>query len=189
MENPQINPVNPQMPAEKSQAGTNLAIVILVLVIVVVGIKLLMSGTPANAPAAIDVVTSTESVAVTEEENALPNRETNAGESASVISTIMPGKGQVVFSVSAGKTVFVREIFVHNPYKIGREAWVQVYDGYKKVFVGNPTEIFTVSLATIAYDMVRVGFVDAATNMPDETVKNMPIVVSAQEKTMVQIDL
>ena len=37
-------------PEEKSQAGTNLAIVVLVLVIVVVGVKLLMSGAPAGAP-------------------------------------------------------------------------------------------------------------------------------------------
>lgn len=189
MENPQINPVNPQMPAEKSQAGTNLAIVILVLVIIMVGVKLLMSGTPVKAPVGEEAVTNTESVAVTEKENISANTETNAGESASVISAILPGKGQVVFSVSSGKAVFVREIFVHNPYKEGAEAWVQVYDGYKLVPAGKATEIFTVSLATISYDMVKVGFIEAATNAPDETVKNMSVAVSAQEKTTVQIDL
>lgn len=189
MENPQINPINPQMPAEKSQAGTNLAIVILVLVIIVVGVKLLMSGTPVNAPVQEEVATNTENVVPFEEQNRSANTETNANESASVISAILPGKGQVVFSVSSEKAVFVREISVHNPFKIGREAWVQVYDGYKEVPAGNPIEIFTVSLATITYDMVRVGFVDAAANAPDEIVKNMTVAVSAQEKTTVQIDL
>lgn len=189
MENPQINPIQPQMPAEKSQAGMNLAIVILVLVIIVVGVKLLVSGTPVQAPANEEVATNTEGVAAPKEENASANAETNGGRSASVISALLTGKGQAVFSVSSGKAVFVREISVHNPYKAGAEAWVPVYDGYKSVSAGEATEIFTVSLAAITYDMVRVGFIDAATNVPDETVKNMSVAVSAQEKTTVRIDL
>jgi len=186
MENSQINPMNPQMPpvpeAEKSQAGTNLAIVILVLVIVVVGVKLLMSGTSANVPVSEEGATGAESVATT-------TAETVVSETTSPMPEAMPGKGQVVFSIVSPKAIFVREILVHNPYKIGAEAWVRVYDGYKSVSAGSPTEIFTVSLATIMYDMVKVGFIDAASALPDETIKNMTVAVSGQEKTMVQIDL
>ena len=133
-------------PEEKSQAGTNLAIVILVLVIVVVGVKLLMSSTPVGAPGteAIATSTATEVEATTsaptmhaEGEDASGTSEAASAEQGamSAVSASPVGSGQVAFSVSSPVAVTVREIFVHNPYheSDASEGWIQIYDGYKAV--------------------------------------------------------
>lgn len=185
--------------AEKSQAGTNLVIVILVLVIVVAGVKLLMSSNSAQAPGetgavATSTASSTTGAAVPSKEVTLTAEGTAKSATpteATGIATAPIGKGEVAFSVLAKDAVAVRAIFVHNPARVseGDAAWIQVYDGYKAVPAGQSTLVFTVSLAAMQYDKVKVRTLNVATGIPDETVKMMPVTVSAAEKSLVTIEL
>ncbi len=193
---------------DKGQAGTNLAIVILVLVIVVVGVKLLMSSSTAGMPAAEEAVsTSTEAAEEATSTGAdvldtMPPA--GAGPAEEAVSPSMPeapaqgtavpaavGKGEVSFSVSSPTAVTVREIFVHNPYRVAdaNGGWIQVYDGYKPVQAGSVTNIFTVSLAAIAYDEVKVRTLSNDTGIPNESIKMMPIDVVAGGKKDILIAL
>ena len=191
-----MNQGGPQNDAEKSQAGTNLVIVILVLVIVVAGVKLLMSSNSAIAPESETAATSTtmatgtkpvvatEEVVVTPVETVVTKVEPTG--------VMMPvGKGEVAFSVLSKDAVAVRAIFVHNPYRrsAGDAAWVQIYDGYKVVPAGQATLVYAVSLAAIQYDKVKVRTLNVATGIPDEVVKQMPITVTANEKSLVTIEI
>ncbi len=181
----------PQTDAEKSQAGTNLVIIILVLVIVVAGVKLLISSNSAIAPASETTATSTASVVDAVDAAApIANEASSATEGAAEV-TMPIGKGEVAFSVLAKEAVVVRAIFVYNPARAseGDVAWIQVYDGYKAVPAGQSTLVFTVSLAAMQYDEVRVRTLNVATGIPDEVVKAMPIAVSATEKSLVTIEL
>lgn len=199
MENPQINPLphEPQMPhAEKSQAGTNLAIVVLILVIVVVGVKLFMSSAPKEAPVLGVEATSAEATSTAAQTPAEPIAEGESDASAKqeapvVAPVISEGTGEVVLSVVSPRAVVVREIYMHNPYRVGdvdRE-WVQVYDGYKSVASGATVEIFKVSLAPLAYDKVRVRALSVATGAPEETVQDMAVTVTAKTSTPITISL
>lgn len=195
--------------AEKSQAGTNLVIVILVLVIVVAGVKLLLSSNSAVAPtaetgteeASAEMATTTEGfmtepVAETAEESmqaessvtAMPKPAMPSGETG---AAMVPGKGEVAFSVLTKDAVAVRAIYVHNPARAseGDAAWIQVYDGYRAVPAGQATLIFTVSLSAMQYDQVKVRTLNVSTGVPDEAVKQMPVTVSAGEKSLVTIEL
>ncbi len=201
MENHQINPMphESQVPqAEKSQAGTNLAIVVLVLVIVVVGVKLFMSSASVEAPTVNVEATSTEATSTAANMPAESvsvgeiNKGAPAGQEASVVVTLMSeGAGEVVLSVSSPRAVVVREIYMHNPYRASDadRAWVQVYDGYKSVAAGATVEIFKVSLAPLAYDKVRVRALSVATGAPEETVKDMIVTVTAKTSVPVLISL
>ncbi len=188
-------PHQPQMPqAEKSQAGTNLAIVILVLVIVVVGVKLLMFGTPAQAPSGgLEATSTTTSTATSSPaEPVSTGSPTQQEQSASVVKAFMPeGAGEAVFSVSSAKAIVVREIFVHNPYRVGDadKEWLQVYDGYKSIPAGQTVTVFTVSLASLTYDRVRVRTLSAITGAADEIVKDMAVTVVAKTTTPITIEL
>ncbi len=189
----------PHGDAEKSQAGTNLVIVILVLVIVVAGVKLLMSSDTAIAP---------ESETVAEE--AMPEADVSEADDkeaeadgvavempkpvmpAEVAMPAMPaGKGEVAFSVLSKDAVAVRAIYVRNPARAseGEAAWIQVYDGYRAVPAGQSTLVFTVSLSAMTYDEVRVRTLNVSTGIPDEAVKMMPVAVTAGEKALVTIEL
>ena len=190
----------PHSDAEKSQAGTNLVIVILVLVIVVAGVKLLMSSDEAIAPTEDTVaeVTSTSTAAAVADADAempvapaavLPKPAMPTGE---VTAPVIPmGKGEAAFSVLSKDAVAVRAIYVHNPARAseGDAAWVQVYDGYRAVPAGQSTLVFTVSLSAMTYDQVKVRTINVSTGIPDEVVKMMPVAVSAGEKTLVTIEL
>ena len=182
MENTQFNigpaghPPGSEPQGEKSQAGTNLAIVVLVLVIVVVGVKLLMSGTPTLAPGTAEVATSTET-----------KGEMSHEESASMVESVMSeGKGDVMFVVSSSSGVIVREISVYNPFK---DSWVLVYDGYKSVGAGQAVEIFKASLAPLTYDRVKVRTLSADTGASNEVVKEMPVTVIEKKTASVTIEL
>lgn len=199
MENPQINPLphEPQMPhAEKSQAGTNLAIVILVLVIVVVGVKLFMSSAPVEAPITDAEATSTEAASgvadTVAESTSTGEISMPAQQEASVITAVIPeGRGEAVFSVSSPRAIAVREMYVHNPYRAGdgdRE-WVRVYDGYKLIAAGETVEVFTASLASLTYDKIRIRAISMETGAPEETVKDMAITVMAKTSTPIAISL
>ncbi len=187
---------------EKGQAGTNLAIVILVLVIVVVGVKLLMSSSPAGTPGAEEAVatstevmeatsTATDAAGIMPPAGAGPAEDVVAAPAMTGEVTAAPvamGKGEVSFSVSSPAAVTVREIFVHNPYRAtdANGGWIQVYDGYKPVAAGTTANVFTVSLAAIGYDQVKVRTLSSDTGIPNEVVKTMPIdVVSGQKKDIV----
>ncbi len=183
--------------AEKSQAGTNLVIVLLVLVIVVAGVKLLMSSDSAIAPTGdMAEATSTETAATTtamaaEPETpaaAMPKPAMPAAETASPMPA---GKGEVAFSVLSKDAVAVREIYVHNPSRAseGEAAWIQVYDGYRAVPAGQSTLVFTVSLSAMQYDEVKVRTLNVSTGVPDETVKQMPVTVVANEKSLVTVEI
>ncbi len=190
----------PQNDAEKSQAGTNLVIVILVLVIVVAGVKLLMSSNSAIAPeseTATEEATSTvadaEELGV-EESGVMPVIEEDVMPEVVVgsVTTPMPaGKGEVAFSVLAKDAVAVRAIYVHNPARAseGDAAWIQVYDGYRAVPAGQSTLVFTVSLSAMQYDEVRVRTLNVSSGIPDEVVKMMPITVMANEKSLITIEI
>lgn len=189
---------NPRTDAEKSQAGTNLVIVILVLVIVVAGVKLLMSSNSAQAPAGETAAEATadgalRSTASTTEASVLVTEGSASIEKTVVTgASVLPmGKGEVAFSVLAKDAVAVRGIFVHNPARVseGDAAWIQVYDGYKAVPAGQSTLVFTVSLAAMQYDEVKVRTLNVATGIPDEITKMMSITVSATEKSLVTIEL
>ena len=179
----------PQNDAEKSQAGTNLVIVILVLIIVVAGVKLLMSSKSVIAPAQDTAAeaTSTET-SVAEIETEIP---TGIDINPATTTVLPVGKGEVAFSVLAKDAVAVRAIYVHNLARVaeGDAAWIQVYDGYKAVPAGQSTLVFTVSLSAIQYDEVRVRTLNVATGIPDEVVKMMPITVTANENSLVTIEL
>lgn len=185
----------PHTDAEKSQAGTNLVIVILVLVIVVAGVKLLMSSNSAIAPEnemAVEEATSTEmtTTEVTVSPEALEVSE--MAKPMSEVTAVMPtGKGEVAFSVLSKDAVAVREIYLHNPFRAneGDAAWIQIYDGYRAVPAGQSTLIFTVSLLAMQYDEVRVRTLNVSTGIPDEVVKLMPVMVTANEKSLVTIEL
>ena len=188
---------------EKGQAGTNLAIVILVLVIVVVGVKLLMSSSPAGVPAEGEAAaTSTEEVAGAEADAAdiMPPAGAGPAEDAAEAPAVpaqgaaVPaavGKGEVSFSVSSSAAVTVREIYVHNPYRVSdaNGGWIQVYDGYKPVAAGSTANIFTVSLAAIAYDQVKVRTLSSDTGIPNEVVKTISVDVAAGTRKDVVIPL
>lgn len=191
----------PQNDAEKSQAGTNLVIVILVLVIVVAGVKLLMSSDSAMAPS-VDVTaeaTSTEQATTTED--AMNPAEMPDAPVAEMPNPMMPvaemgammpaGKGEAAFSVLSKDAVAVRALFVHNPARAseGDAAWIQVYDGYRAVPAGQSTLVFTVSLSAMQYDEVKVRTLNVSTGIPDEVVKSMLVTVTASEKTLVTIEL
>ena len=190
----------PHSDAEKSQAGTNLVIVILVLVIVVAGVKLLMSSDEAIAPTEDTVaeVTSTSTAAAVADADeempvapaaVLPKPTMPTGE---VTAPVMPmGKGEAAFSVLSKDAVAVRAIYVHNPARAseGDAAWIQVYDGYRAVPAGQSTLVFTVSLSAMTYDEVKVRTLNVSTGIPDEVGKMMPVAVSAGEKTLVTIEL
>lgn len=185
--------------AEKSQAGTNLVIVILVLVIVVAGVKLLMSSDTAIAPTGDTAsdATSTEIATTTAAgtESAAPVAEAPVKPATPVVEAskpVMPaGKGEVAFSVLSKDAVAVREIYVHNPSRAseGDAAWIQVYDGYRAVPAGQSTLVFTVSLSAMQYDEVKVRTLNVSTGIPDEVVKQMPVAVTANEKSLVTIEL
>ncbi len=189
----------PHSDAEKSQAGTNLVIVILVLVIVVAGVKLLMSSDEAIAPTEDTVAEATSTATAVAEVDGeempvelavvMPKPAMPTGE---VVAPVMPmGKGQAAFSVLSKDAVAVRAIYVHNPARAseGDAAWVQVYDGYRAVPAGQSTLVFTVSLSAMTYDQVKVRTLNVSTGVPDEVVKMMPVTVSAGEKTLVTIEL
>lgn len=188
----QGNPQNPQTDAEKSQAGTNLVIVILVLVIVVAGVKLLMSSDSAIAPSGETTTEATSTAAINETTETGTKTTTSAVEGMVQPAVTAPmGKGEVAFSVLSKEPVVVRAIFVHNPARAseGDVAWIQVYDGYKEVPAGQSTLVFTVSLAAMQYDEVRVRTLNVATGIPDEVTKQMPITVSGADKELVIIEL
>jgi hypothetical protein len=71
----------------------------------------------------------------------------------------------------------------------GDTAWIQVYDGYRAVPAGQSTLIFTVSLSAMRYDEVRVRTLNVSTGIPDEVVKMMPVMVTANEKSLITIEL
>ena len=187
--------------AEKSQAGTNLVIVLLVLVIVVAGVKLLMSSDEAIAPTeetVAEVVSTSTATAVAEvdaeEMSVVPAvvMPKPAMPTGAVVAPVMPmGKGEAAFSVLSKDAVAVRAIYVHNPARAseGDAAWVQVYDGYRAVPAGQSTLVFTVSLSAMTYDQVKVRTLNVSTGIHDEVVKMMPVTVSAGEKTLVTIEL
>ena len=188
----------PQNDAEKSQAGTNLVIVILVLVIVVAGVKLLMSSNSAIAPeseTAVEATSTTINEEAMEEAGALSVSTAKGVISETAVESsvaMMPaGKGEVAFSVLSKEAVAVRAIYVHNPARAseGDAAWIQVYDGYRAVPAGQSTLIFTVPLLAITYDEVRVRTLNVSTGIPDEVVKQMPVTVTANEKSLVTIEL
>ena len=181
---------------EKSQAGTNLAIVILVLVIVVVGVKLLMSSSPAGVPGTEEVATSTATEAAASDMAATPAADASGMMPEKKVEVLaMPavsaGSGQVAFSVSSPAAVTVREIFVRNPYRISdaSQGWIQIYDGYKAVAAGSVTPVYSVSLAALGYDRVRVRTLSVDAGTPAETEKDMMISVMAGQKQEVTIAL
>lgn len=180
-------------PEQNGQAGTNLAIVILVLVIVVVGVKLLMSSSPAGVPAeeevAAETATSTDSEAgnmmpVAPEEGMEPAEEMEVTENVPAMPSTAVGKGMVTFSISSPKAVNVLGIFVRNPWRTEEESggWIKVYEGYKAVPAEGAVEVYTVSLAAITYDKVKVRTISAETGEPMEAEQDMQIEVRSGEK-------
>mgnify|MGYP001559066383 FL=1 len=183
---------NPDTDSEKSQAGTNLVIVILVLVIVVAGVKLLMSSNSAQAPAGETTAEATSTASTTEIAVPVKDDLVSVENIVTTNAPVMPiGTGEVAFSVLAKDAVAVRGIFVHNPARAseGDAAWIQVYDGYKAVPAGQSTLIFTVSLAAMQYDEVKVRTLNVATGIPDEITKMMLVTVSANKKSLITIEL
>lgn len=180
-------------PEQNGQAGTNLAIVILVLVIVVVGVKLLMSSSPAGVPAEEDVAsetaTSTEDsgeiasdmMPILPEEGVEPVKEM-------VVTPVAPvagvGKGMVAFSVSSNQAVNVLGISVRNPWRTAEESggWIKIYEGYKAIPANGAAEVYTVSLAAITYDKVRVRTISEETGETAEAEQDMQIEVKSGEK-------
>lgn len=189
----------PQSDAEKSQAGTNLVIVILVLVIVVAGVKLLMSSDTAIAPESETAAEETmPETGVSEADDAESGAEGTAVEMPKpvmpvegVVSEMPAGKGEVAFSVLSKDAIAVRAIYVHNPARAseGDTAWIQVYDGYRAVPAGQSTLVFTVPLSAMTYDQVKIRTLNVSTGIPDEVIKMMPVAVSAGEKALVTIEL
>ncbi|MDO8582458.1 MAG: hypothetical protein Q7R63_00480 [bacterium] len=190
-----MNQGGPHSDAEKSQAGTNLVIVLLVLVIVVAGVKLLMSSDEAIAPTEDTVAEATSTAtAVAEADTEMPAvvMPKPAMPTGEVVSPVMlMGKGMAAFSVLSKDAVAVRAIYVHNPFRAseGDAAWVQIYDGYRAVPAGQSTLVFTVSLSAMTYDQVKVRTLNVSTGIPNEVVKMMPVAVSAGEKTLVTIEI
>lgn len=179
-------------PEQNGQAGTNLAIVILVLVIVVVGVKLLMSSSSAGVPAedevAAETATSTDGdgggmMPVAPEGGREPAEEMVVTENPSVPAAAV-GKGMVTFSVSSPKAVNVLGIFVRNPWRMKEESggWIKIYEGYKAVPAEGAVEVYTVSLAAITYDKVKVRTISGETGEPMETEQDMQVEVRAGEK-------
>ena len=185
----------PHTDAEKSQAGTNLVIVILVLVIVVAGVKLLMSSDSAIAPESDTTAEATSTVAEEDGVETVTAPVVSGTVPEMVVESpavIMPaGKGEVAFSVLSKDAVAVRAIYVHNPARAseGDAAWIQVYDGYRAVPAGQSTLVFSVSLSAMTYDQIKVRTLNVSTGIPDEVVKQMPVAVTANEKTLVTIEL
>lgn len=181
-------------PEQNGQAGTNLAIVILVLVIVVVGVKLLMSSSPAGVTAeeevAAETATSTDDgvgsmMPVIPEDGAEPAKEIVVTESAAIVpTTAAVGKGMVAFSVSSKQAVNVLGISVRNPWRTSEESggWIKIYEGYKAVPVNGAAEVYTVSLAAITYDKVKVRTISVETGETAEVEQNMQIEVKSGEK-------
>lgn len=176
------------MEPDKSQAGTNLVIVILVIIIVAVGVKLLMS-TPVEAPAAAGENSATSTAGAPPAETNKEAEFASGSANGAASSLLAIGTGEVAFEIASPDAVIVREIFVHNPYRIGdpEHEWVQVYDGYRSVPAGVSTPVFTVSLATLSYDKVRVRVLSAEDGAPREVVKDMRIDVVPGGKTAAQI--
>lgn len=176
---PQSNQMQPQ--GEKSSAGANLAIVVLIIVIVAVGVKLLMSSSPAAAPAGENI---------TPAETAPQSENMDKDQGASVVETMAGAmvneKGEAVFSVSSPVGVVVREVSIHNPFK---DSWVLIYDGYKFVGAGQAVEIFKTSLAALTYDQVMVRVLTEQTGESNETMKQMNVTVMANSMTNVTIEL
>ena len=197
-----------ESPEEKSQAGTNLVIVILVMIIVAVGVKLLMSK-PAEigGPEDVAVATTTAEMApadaeamkpATPSEGAVPAEAAKPAEmqkpatDQAMMAPVMPGTtGQVAFEASSASATVIREIFVHNPYRTedASKEWIQVYDGYRSVPVGQTVSVFTVSLAPLIYDEVKVRTLSAEDGSPQEVVKTMRVEVKSGEKVTALIAL
>ncbi len=185
---------------EKSQAGTNLVIVILVMIIVAVGVKLLMSkpaelGGPEDAAVA---TTTTEAVSLEEAgpiEIAAPVPVAPAVEvkpaAGQLVATVSAGTGEVAFEVSSASAVVIREIFVRNPNRTADPAkeWIQVYDGYRSILAGQTVLVFTVSLAPLSYDAVKVRTLSVEDGAPQEVIKTMTVEVKSGEKVTATIVL
>ncbi len=185
---------------EKSQAGTNLVIVILVMIIVAVGVKLLMSkpaelGGPEDAAVA---TTTTEAVSLEEAgpiEIVAPVPVAPAVEvkpaAGQLVATVSTGTGEVAFEVSSASAVVIREIFVRNPNRTAdpTKEWIQVYDGYRSILAGQTVLVFTVSLAPLSYDAVKVRTLSVEDGAPQEVIKTMTVEVKSGEKVTATIVL
>ena len=150
-----------------------------------------MSGDSVEAPGVVAETTDEESTSAAVGETSEPVVTTPTGETspaAPIVATVIPeGKGEIVISVYSAEAITMREIYFHNPYRVGQEReWIKVYEGEKPVGAGQTVRVFTASLSPITYDKVRVRAI-TATGIVDEREKDMDVTVTAKTSTPVTI--
>jgi hypothetical protein len=75
----------------------------------------------------------------------------NTETTASVLDSLLQ-IGEIILNISAKENVSVREVYFYN---VGKEDWLQVYDGYRDV-TSAPQELYRFFLSPSKYSKIKV---------------------------------